>query len=109
MKSIWIVLVVGALLAACHTYQTVSRDDIAPGDWVRVLDTSGFVREFEVTSINAEAIEGWSIRVPLNEIALIEKERISVGRSILTGFGVAYLGLIVVGVVFVSIWYAVTV
>lgn len=67
-----------------------SGDLIGPGDRIKIITNDGKEYEFKVTSVEAGYVKGKDVEIPIRDIALVEKRKISIGKTALLS-GAAFL------------------
>lgn len=95
MKEFMVLCLIICLVASCTTLQPVTGKPgavqqriasgalLKPGDYVVVLTEDGKTHYFNVTSINASTIEGRNESISIDQIASIQKPKLSVGKTAL--------------------------
>lgn len=110
IKSICLTCLLAAMLATsgCTTFKPITgaanpqlTDDlvarnIKAGDTVKIITKDGRDLKFKVDQVGAETISGENQTVSFQEIAKLEKRKISAGKTTVLGLGV--LGTVIVGV-----------
>jgi len=98
MKILDYCIIILLLLGGCTTFDTMrmSRSDVQKhisdgdlihaGDQVRIVTNDGKQYQFKVISILDGSIKGQDVEIPIKDIDLVEKRRISIGKtSLLSG------------------------
>lgn len=104
-RGMAVVLTVALLFTSCTSYsRSVNLTEnlyngLKPGDTVRVTTKTGRTVELKITTIDAEAIVGTEQRIPLSEVATIEKQEISTAKTI----GLVALLALIAGIIAVVI------
>ena len=105
MKIIACLIVIAFILIGCTTLRPVefsqatvqqrisAGDLIKPGDKVKIITTDEKQYELNVISVADGYIKGKDIEIPINEIALVEKRKLSIGKTSLLG-GAMFLLLV---------------
>ncbi|MBN1627388.1 MAG: hypothetical protein JW944_12775 [Deltaproteobacteria bacterium] len=102
--SIFIILltIVPFIMIGCTTLKTVEMpqnsvqerisagDLIDPGDRIKIITNDGKEYEFKVTSVEAGYVKGKDVEISIRDIALVEKRKISIGKTALLS-GAAFL------------------
>jgi hypothetical protein len=90
-----LIIGIGLLGAGCTTLQPVTGNPAAvqqriasgallkPGDHVVVLTKDGRTHDFKVTSVSASTVEGRYQSISIDQIASIQKRKLSVGKTAL--------------------------
>jgi hypothetical protein len=102
MKIIACLMVVAFALSGCTSFSTIQKsrseiregltrgDLIDPGDQVKIIASDGKEFSFKVVSIGNGYVKGKDVEIPIKDIDLIEKRRVSIGKTALLS-GVAFL------------------
>ena len=98
MKILGCCVIILLLLSGCTTFDTMrmSRSEVQKqishgdliyaGDQVRIITNEGKQYQFKVISISDGFIRGKDVDIPIQDIDLVEKRRISIGKtSLLSG------------------------
>jgi len=105
LRSIVSLAIIICVLSGCTTLRTVelpqstvqqrivSEDLIIPGDKVRIVTIDGKQHDFKVATVDGEYIKGNEIEIPVKDISIVEKRRISIGKTLLLS-GAAFLLLV---------------
>jgi hypothetical protein len=95
MKILGCFTIIVLLLCSCTTFRTmqmsrfevqerISRGDlIHSGDEVKIITHDGKQYQFKVTSVLDGSIKGKDVEIPIKDIDLVEKRRISIGKTAL--------------------------
>jgi hypothetical protein len=103
MKIIACLTIIAFTITGCTTLRPVelsqstvqqrisSGDLIKAGDKVKIITTGEKQYDFKVISIADGYIKGKDIEIPIKDIALVEKYKISIGKTSLLGGAVFLL------------------
>ncbi len=103
MKIIACFAIIICIFSGCTTLKTVELpqaavqerisawDLIEPGDRVKIIANDGKEYEFKVTSVESGYVRGKSVEVPITDISLVEKRKVSIGKTSLLSGGVFLL------------------
>jgi hypothetical protein len=95
MKLMAYFTIIALLLGGCTTFRTMemSRSQVQEGishgnlihsgDQVKIITNDGKQYQFEVISVVDGSIKGKDVEIPIKDIDMVEKRRISVGRTAL--------------------------
>ncbi|HSM10373.1 MAG TPA: hypothetical protein VK827_02225 [Lysobacter sp.] len=82
------------LLSGCRTMRTVEHSDwsalkgrVEAGDQVEVVTTDGRVEKFVVTQVTPDALVGADTRIASEDIARLQVNEVSKGRTFGAAFG----------------------
>jgi hypothetical protein len=100
MKTIAFFTIIVFILSGCTTLRPIelSRsqvqegishgDLVHAGDNVKIITNDGKQHQFKVISVSDGYVKGEAVEIPIKDIDLIEKRRVSIGRTaLLSGAG----------------------
>jgi hypothetical protein len=102
MKIIACLMIIVFVFSSCTSMRTIQKsrseiqeglasgDLIHPGDDIMIITNDGNQYDFKVVSIGNGYVKGQDIEISIKDIDLLEKRRISIGKTVLLS-GAAFL------------------
>ncbi len=109
-RSPWLIGLLSVTLIGCTSARPLSfdspahlREQIQPGDTVKVTTYDGRKLKFKVTEITDEAIAGKDVAVAISEIRTIEQVEISGRKTTIFGLSTAVVVILVGGIIALAV------
>lgn len=116
IKSIYLTCLLAAMMAAsgCTTYRPITgaaspqltsdlmAQSIKAGDTVKIVTKDGRDLKFKVEQVGTESISGENQSVSFQEIAKLEKRKVSAGKTTALGLGMAATVAVILGAIVVA-------
>ena len=113
IRSLSLTCLLAVIMAAsgCKTYTPISKagspqftservaENLKAGDTVKIITKDGKELKFKVEQIGAETISGEKQSVAFQEIARLEKRKVSAGKTTALGLGVLGTVAVILGAV----------